>query len=288
VAVDRDPETLWHLARAALIVLAAVALSVVAELVVVSRLQHRSAQQRAFDRFRAALALGTAPVGQKDGAGHLLALGTPVAVIDIPVIDVREVVLEGTSGGVLQSGPGHRRNSPLPGQVGTSVVFGRQASYGGPFKRLADLRTGSTITVTTGQGVSKYKVIDRRYRGAPVPPPPSSGGGRLVLVTAEGTPFVPSGALRVDADLVTPAMPASRSVITAAAMTPAEEVMAGDASTPWALVLWLQALTIAAIGAVWSWNRWGHHQTWIVFLPLTALLGFAVADQFTKLLPNVL
>lgn len=283
-----DPGPAWHLARAALVVLAVVALSLAAELVVVSRLQHRSAQQRAFDRFRKALAQGTAPVGQKDASGHLLAFGTPVSLIDIPSIHVHEVVFEGTSGAVLQSGPGHRRNSPLPGQVGTSVVFGRQASYGGPFRRLSDLRAGSRITVTTGQGVSTYKVRDRRYRGDPVPPPPPSGSGRLVLVTGEGTQYVPSGALRVDADLVSPAVPASRSVITAAAMTPAEEVMAGDTSTPWALVLWLQALTAVAVGAVWSWNRWGHHQTWIVFFPLIALLGFSVADQFTKLLPNLL
>ncbi len=286
--VDPNPGPWWHLARATLVVLAAVALSLALELVVVGRLQHRSAQQKAFDRFRKSLALGTAPVGQKDSSGHLLAFGTPVALIKIPSIGVDEVVFEGTTGGVLQSGPGHRRNSPLPGQVGTSVVFGRQASYGGPFKRLHDLRAGTKITVTTGQGVSTYKVIDRRYRGDPVPPPPVTGAGRLVLVTAEGTSFVPAGALRVDADLVTPARPTPRAVITAAAMTRPEEVMAADMSTPWALVLWLQALIAAAVGAVWSWNRWGRHQTWIVFVPVIALLGFFVADQFTKLLPNLL
>jgi sortase (surface protein transpeptidase) len=272
-----------------LIVLGVITLSVAAELMVVSRFQHRSAQQSALDSFRKSLAKGTAPVGQKDSSGHhLLALGTPVALLDIPAIGVHEVVLEGTTAGVLKSGPGHRRNSALPGQVGSSVVFGRQASFGGPFKRLDELRAGNRITVTTGQGVSKYRVVGRRYKGDPVPPPPASGSGRLVLVTAAGTQFVPSGELRVDADLVTPANPAPAAVITAAAMAPSEEVMAADTSTPWALVLWLQALVAAAVGVVWSWNRWGHHQTWIVFVPLITLLGFAVAGEFTKLLPNLL
>jgi hypothetical protein len=52
-----------------------------------------------------------APAGQVDDGGRLLALGTPVAVLDVPRIGVHEVVGEGTTAGVL-----HRaRSAPPPG-----------------------------------------------------------------------------------------------------------------------------------------------------------------------------
>ena len=64
--------------------------------------------------------------------------------------------------------------------------------------------------------------------------------------------------------------------------------MGNDASTIWALILWLQALIAVVVGAVWSWMRWGRHQTWIVFGPASLAVGFAVAAQITRLLPNLL
>ena len=33
--------------------------------------------------------------------------------------------MEGTSSGTLMSGPGHRRDTPFPGQAGVSVIVGR-------------------------------------------------------------------------------------------------------------------------------------------------------------------
>ncbi|MFD1273890.1 sortase domain-bontaining protein [Streptomyces kaempferi] len=71
-------------------------------------------------------------MAQTDQQGDLLAPGTPVALIDIPAAHLHQVVLEGTDSGVLTDGPGHRRDTPLPGQSGTSVLMGRAAAYGGP------------------------------------------------------------------------------------------------------------------------------------------------------------
>lgn len=275
-------------ARAALIVLATIALSLVLQLALVSALQHRVAQRRAFDRLRNVLALGTAPVSQTDSSGRVLALGTPIALIDIPSLRLHEVVEEGTTPGVLMSGPGHRRDTPLPGQAGTSVVMGRQAAFGGPFRRLHELRPGMHIVVTTGQGTSTFSVIRVRRGGDPTPPPVASGKGRLTLITASGTPFVPSGVLRVDADLATPTMATPPSVIPLNGVPRSEMAMGADTSTLWTLALWLEALTAVAVAAVWSCYRWGHHQAWIVFVPLVALVGLFVAGQTVKLLPNLL
>jgi LPXTG-site transpeptidase (sortase) family protein len=254
----------------------------------VSSLHHRAAQEQRFNHLRKALALGTAPVSQTDSTGRLLASGIPVALLDIPSIHVHEVVGEGTTAGVLMTGPGHRRDTALPGQAGTSIIMGRQASYGGPFRDIHRLHVGSKIVVTTQQGVSSFKVIDLRRGGDPTPPKLGSGKGRLTLITASGTPFMPSGSLRVDADLTTDPMTTPPTVIPFNGLPRSEQAMATDSTTLWALVLWLQALVIIAVAIVWSWTRWGRHQTWIVFLPLTALVGFFVADQFARLLPNLL
>jgi LPXTG-site transpeptidase (sortase) family protein len=277
-----------HIVTVALTVLGAVALSLALQMTLVSGLEHRAAQQSALDKLRKQLAQGTAPLGQKGQDARLLALGAPVAVLDIPSIHVHEVVLEGTTPGVLMSGPGHRRDTPLPGQAGTSYIFGRAAAYGGPFGGLHSLRVGAKIVVTTQEATSTFKVIDRRHKGDPTPPPLTSGNGRLTLVTARGTPFVPSGALYVDANLSTPTQSAPARAFFTSQLLPSERAMATDSSTLWALVLWLQALVVIAVGIVWSWTRWGRHQTWIVFLPLTALVGFFASDQFIRLLPNLM
>lgn len=263
-----------------------ITISFILQVSVVSGLQHRAAQARMFASFRGALASGTAPVAQTDSSSKLLAVGTPVALLEVPSLDLREVVGEGTSSSVLKAGPGHRRDTPMPGQAGTSVLFGRAWAYGAPFERLSRLKSGAKVTATTGQGVATYTVIGVRRAGDPRLPPPGTAKGRLQLVTATGASFVPSGVLRVDADLtsetfVTPP-------IGARALPKAEQPLGTDPSTAWALVLWLQALLLMTVGAVWSWTRWGRHQTWIVFLPLAALAGLGAAGQLLNLLPNLL
>jgi sortase A len=274
-----------HAARATLITLTGLSLAVALQALFVSGLQHRAAQVRAFATLRDRLAHGTAPIGQSDANNHLLPLGTPVALIDVPSVHIHEVVGEGTTSGVLMSGPGHRRDTPLPGQAGTSVIFGRKAAYGGPFRRLNLLRKGAKITITTGQGVSNYRVIDHRRAGDPAPPAPAAGKGRLQLVTADGTSFVPSGVFRVDADLDTPTLDSAPG---RGGLPKPEQPLANDPSTAWALVLWLQALIALCVGAVWAWVRWGRFQTWIVFVPLIALAGLAAVGQLFRLLPNLL
>ncbi|MFJ8789824.1 sortase [Streptomyces sp. NPDC102462] len=277
-----------HLARGALLSLAALLLGITAQLLLVSGIQQHSAQHAAFDELRGELALGTAPVSQTDLRGDLLAPGTPLALIDIPKLGLSQVVLEGTDSGVLTDGPGHRRDTPLPGQAGTSVLMGRAAAYGGPFGRLADLAAGDTLTVTTGQGKAAFRVSDVRRAGDPAPPTLAAGKGRLVLVTATGPRFAPGGVLRVDADLVSAPFRTPAAVIRAGTLPAGEEPLARLSGIPWPLVMWLQALLLTAVAAVWAWHRWGGHQTWIVFAPVVAVLGLQVATRTTELLPNLL
>jgi len=284
----RSVTAVRHLARGGLLSIAALLLGICADLLFYGRAVEHSAQHAAFDELRNQLALGTAPVAQTDQEGRLLAPGTPVALIDIPALDMTQVVLEGTDSTVMTDGPGHRRDTPMPGQAGTSVLMGRAAAYGGPFGRLAGLREGTRFTVITGQGKATYQVLDVRRAGDPAPAPVAAGKGRLVLVTATGPGYMPAGVLRVDADLVSAPFQTPAAVIRSGTLPQSEEPLARPAGVPWPLVMWLQALLLAAVAAVWAWHRWGRHQTWIVFAPLVAVLGLQVATRTTELLPNLL
>ncbi len=277
-----------HLVRGALLSLSALLLGITAHLLLLSGIQEHSAQHAAYDDLRNQLALGTAPVSQTDQQGRLLAPGSPVALIDIPALGLRQVVLEGTDSSVLTDGPGHRRDTPMPGQAGTSVLMGRAAAYGGPFRGLAHLKEGQTFTVITGQGKATYQVLGVRRAGDPAPAPLATGKGRLVLVTANGPRFMPGGVLRVDADLVSAPFQTPAAVIRSGTLPEAEQPLARPSGVPWPLVMWLQALLLAAVAAVWAWHRWGRHQTWIVFAPVVAVLGLQVATRTTELLPNLL
>ncbi|MGW3283671.1 sortase [Streptomyces sp. NPDC001002] len=284
----RSVTVVRHLARGGLLSLAALLLGITAQLLLVSGIQEHSAQHAAFDELRDRLALGTAPVAQTDQEGRLLAPGTPVALLAVPALGTSQVVLEGTDSAVLTDGPGHRRDTPMPGQAGTSVLMGRAAAYGGPFGRLGSLAAGDRFTVTTGQGKATYQVSGVRRAGDPAPAPVAAGKGRLVLVTATGPRFAPGGVLRVDADLVSPAFQTPSAVIRSGTLPAAEEPLAHPSGVPWPLVMWLQALLLTAVAAVWAWHRWGRHQTWIVFAPVVAVLGLQVATRTTELLPNLL
>ena len=67
--------------------------------------------------------------------------GEAVAVIKIPKIGVEQAVVEGTGVSDLRKGPGHYRNTPLPGQPGNAAVAGHRTTYGAPFNRIDELRS---------------------------------------------------------------------------------------------------------------------------------------------------
>lgn len=255
-----------------------------------SRLHYDHAQQAAYDALRVELANGTAPLGptEPDNSSRLLPLGTPIAVLYIPAIGVQAVVLEGTTGQVLEDGPGHLRDTPLPGQAGISVIMGRRAAYGGPFSKLSTLNPGDTIKVITQQTVAQYKVIDLRRGGDPSPPPPSSGQGRLILVTADGAPFAPTGLLYVDAAQTSKVRPDPPVLMPASDLSPSENALAADPQAWLPLVLWGQLLLVVTVALSWLRNNWGRWQTWIIAVPLLGYVVLSISDEVARLLPNLL
>jgi sortase A len=280
--------TSWGVARVAqagLAVLAVVAIGIVVQIALLSHLEYRSSQVASLNSFRTQLAFGTAPLGPVGPDHHLLALGTPIAVITIPALGVRSVVLEGTTGSVLTKGPGHVRTSVFPGGAGASVLYGRAGTYGGPFGRIGDLHRGQMITVVTQVGTSHFRVIRVRPAGARVRPP-APGTSRLTLGTATGGFLTPSGVIWVDAAKV--GAPLAASSPPAITLLPSEAPLASDTTTLWALLLWLEGLGILLTLAVWTWRRWGHAQAWIIFTAPMLVVWVFISDQIVRLLPNMI
>jgi sortase A len=81
-----------------------------------------------------------------------------VGTIDIPVIGLDQVVVEGVGASQLAVGPGHYPGTPLPGQAGNAAIAGHRTTHGRPFYDLNELGVGDRITVTTLQGVFHYRV----------------------------------------------------------------------------------------------------------------------------------
>ena len=274
-----------ELLRAVIMVILVLSAGMVLHLTWLSGMEQRSVQQQMFDELRLRLAEGTAPIGPNDSlTGEPIENGRPLAFLEIPEIDVDQVVVAGTRSGDLFKGPGHRRDTPLPGQAGVSVIYGKRASYGGPFGDLADLDPGDLIRVTTGQGTFEYSVLGVRREGDPIPVGPTAGSSRLILATADGRPFLPSGVLRVDADLIGQAVGGDPRPT----LGGSEGLLDGDSANLWVLAFWIQALILAAVASIWSWHRWGRAQTWIVFLPVLAVVGLSAAGEASRLMPNLL
>jgi len=283
-------EGVFSVFRIALVMVAAMTVGLALNLTLVSHLEQRAAQFRELSQFRYELAAGTGPVGPVQSHHRPLALGTPMALLTIPSLEVSEVVDEGTTGEVLLAGPGHLPSTVFPGGLGTSVIYGRASTYGGPFARIAQLHKGTRILVTIQSGPTNtavFRVTDIRRSGERIPPI-GRGGARLTLVTARESMFVPSGAVYVDANIVGTPLPTYPPVVKARNIPASELPLGVDTGDLWMLALWLFALAGVAAGAIWTWHRKGHVQAWIIFVGPGALIGYFFANQISLLLPNVM
>jgi hypothetical protein len=64
--------------------------------------------------------------------------------------------------------------------------------------------------------------------------------------------------------------------------------MASDPSAWTPLMLWGQALLLAALAVTYLRNRLGRWHAWIVGVPVLGAIGLAATDQVARLLPNLL
>jgi sortase A len=249
-----------------------------------SGLQESHDQHVMYSQLRQNLALATVPIG------GVITPGTPIGLISAPSIKLHSVVVEGTSSQDLTKGPGHYPSSPLPGQAGISQIFGRSATFGSPFGSVDTLHAGAPITVTTGQGVFTYSVIDVRRAGDPIPGVLATNPASLILETSAGSGWrsgwAPTQIVYVDASLsggkIQPT-PAGR-----LATSPSIDVaLAGDTADLVPLVLWLQALILLSAGFAYAHSRWSLWQLWIVGVPAAVAVLWGTTSAALLLLPNI-
>ena len=259
------------------LLLALVVLGFVGYLYGLSGVQEARSQAILYERLQAQLAqIGgiVAPLGPTTP-------GAPIAVIDIPSIGIHDmVVVEGTSPENLTLGPGHLRDTPFPGQAGVVEVYGRRATFGGPFAHIDQLRPGAFIETVTGQGESTYTVVAvGNSKERILDPAPN----KLLLFTAS-SPVIPSYYVEVDAHLNTAPRPSAG---VAHEINAQELVLAGDNG---ALVLtWTWALALVLVSAVGTFAalRWSLWAAYLVTVPVALAVLWNLYENLSALLPNL-
>jgi sortase A len=112
---------------------------------------------------------------------HLIE-GHAIGRIKIDRIGLNIVVVQGTDTASLEKGPGHYRNTPIPGQPGTVGIAGHRTTYLAPFRHIDQIEDGDEIRVEMPYAaftytVEKHEVVDPSDVGIIKP----VGYDRLVL-----------------------------------------------------------------------------------------------------------
>lgn len=219
--------------------------------------------------------------------------GEAIAVIRIPRIGLEKRVVEGVALGDLKKGPGHYRDTPLPGQPGNSAIAGHRTTYGAPFYRLDELQPGDRITVATRQGTFDYEVREQKIvRPSEVSVLDPTPDNRLTLTTCHPR-FSARQRLIVVAALLGPAAPApvpSTSTSTPPGTIPGDPPsldagLSGREASNGPAVLWglLAALVwLATWAAAKRWRKW---PAYLVGTPVFLVVLFVFFENFSRLLP---
>lgn len=281
-ATDGDA---WSVISTTSLMLCLVAGWMLAQMLYLGGIAQDRAQHDLYAEFRGELAAATAPIGP------VTEVGAPVAMLSIPHIDLDQVVVEGTASGDLLVGPGHLRNTVLPGQLGTSAVFGRASTYGAPFARIGELVLGDQITVTTAQGTQRFSVIGVRRAGDPLPQPRPEQAARLVLVSGEASgarlpSLSPGRVVYVDAE-------AKKAFATHAGLPRVvpdpEQAMGTESGAVLPLLtLCLGLLLALTLGVIAARQRFGAALVWVVTTPVVIAVAWLTTDVVVRLLPNLM
>jgi sortase A len=216
-------------------------------------------------------------------AGHLPPEGAAVGVLEIPVLHLDQVVVEGTSASDLMKGPGLMPGTALPGSPGNAVIAGRRVTFGAPFGSLGALRPGDRIQTVDGAGTFVYRVtkVGDIYAGQRDVVTPTSTN-RLTLITSDSS-TLPNGRQVVMATLV--GRPVA--VPTSAVAVPSYELgLSGDPVAGGLAVMWSLLTIIVLVGtalAVWRWRR-----PWLIYLfaaPVVVACGLFACESVARALP---
>jgi sortase A len=78
--------------------------------------------------------------------------------IKIDRIGLDIVVVQGTDTASLEKGPGHYRNTPIPGQPGTVAIAGHRTTYLAPFRHIDQIQNGDEVRIEMPYAAFTYTV----------------------------------------------------------------------------------------------------------------------------------
>jgi sortase A len=212
--------------------------------------------------------------------------GSPVAVLNIPTLDLHQAVVEGTTSADLQAGPGLADTSQfvVPGEPGNAVIAGRRISFGGPFRGIGSLVDGDRIQVIDGAGNFEFTVTSVRTVGQGSISVPTYGRSWLVLVTSNSS-WLPTGRSVVVARLIGQTGHGGKS--SGGPITLPN--LAGDPSAGFVAALWAIAFVALLVLMFLAIRRW--RQVWVSWLlgaPLLLACGLLACESLARCLPSTL
>ncbi len=276
----------WPQPRHVAMVVGAIVMGFVVYLFLVSPLLYNRAQGALTSRLQVALSQANAGGVPRDPGR-----GDPIGFIDARRLGLSAVMVEGARQGQLADGPGHVRGTPLPGQLGVSIVAGRRAAFGSPFASLHSAREGDEVVLTTPRGTLNYTVVTATI----VPDRPASvlaaardgadaTGSRLALVTSD--PWgVAAERIVVVATLSGPPVPGGS---TSDAMATEELDPDRQPGSLAALTLWSILLVAALLATSRARGAWRSPAVFLLAAPVVASLAMVLYDSAIAVLPPTL
>lgn len=89
-------------------------------------------------------------------------VGSAIAALSIPRVQLSTMVLHGSDAQTLQRGPGHLEHTAVPGETGNIVIAGHRDSF---FRPLRHIRLDDDIFLDTQVGRFHYRVTSLRVVG---------------------------------------------------------------------------------------------------------------------------
>jgi len=258
---------------------------VVAQFLVLPLVQQR-AQVAAGRELQARFAVAAGSIGHSDLSPlptEPPALGSAIALLQIPKLGLEQVVIEGASGATTVTGPGHVSGTAGIGERGTSVIAGHRSTAGAPFARLNHLAIGDRFSAVTVAGPMQYEVVSIGTQ-APDLAADTSGRARLVLATSS-----PAGLgardLFVVAESTAPAYPS-----TPQNRLPDSGLRSIDFGALASVAAWLLLLLgFATLARFWLRARLMDRMIcWTVAAPVLTFIGFMLARALAAFLPPTL
>lgn len=229
----------------------------------------------------------TTPTGATIYTGQIPPNGNPVAVLRIPALDLKQVVVQGTSPADLTSGPGVVPKTAAIGTKGNAVILGRRYTSGAPFAHLDNLKVGDKIGVISGLGSFKYVVISPARLVTPGQIDPASPTKRSELTMMTSSSLTGGSMVYVKAKLLSSPAASPR------AKTPpskSELGVAGSSSAVVPTILWGLLLLVCLAGSVVAYRRAPGRAVIVYVLSTPVVLAVALVfySQLYQLMPSTI